>query len=92
MAPSDPLKDGYGLFARLWHKCAFIGLKRSDADKTRRIIVDEMIYRTLGKTGLKVPIVGYSASPLGDAFGVIDLAEGKRAVDRGIDAGRHKLL
>jgi L-galactose dehydrogenase len=46
-----------------------------------------MIYRTLGKTGLKVSIVGYGASPLGAEFGTIDPAEGKRAVDTAIGAG-----
>lgn len=47
----------------------------------------EMIYRVLGKTGLKVSIVGYGASPLGAEFGAIDPAEGKRAVDAAIAAG-----
>jgi L-galactose dehydrogenase len=49
--------------------------------------VGEMIYRTLGKTGLKISIVGYGASPLGAEFGAIDPAEGKRAVDRAIEGG-----
>jgi L-galactose dehydrogenase len=47
----------------------------------------EMIYRTLGKTGLKVSIVGYGASPLGAEFGAIDPAEGKQAVDTAIGMG-----
>lgn len=46
-----------------------------------------MIYRTLGKTGLVVSIIGFGASPLGDEFGVADPEEGKRAVDRAIDLG-----
>jgi len=49
--------------------------------------VAEMIYRVLGKTGLKVSVVGYGASPLGAEFGTIDPAEGKRAVDTAIAAG-----
>jgi L-galactose dehydrogenase len=46
-----------------------------------------MLYRTLGKTGLRVSIVGYGASPLGAEFGTIDPAEGKRAVDTAIGMG-----
>ncbi|MBN1867311.1 aldo/keto reductase [Candidatus Sumerlaeota bacterium] len=46
-----------------------------------------MIYRTLGRTGLRVSIVGYGASPLGEEFGSIDPDEGRRAVDRAIDLG-----
>ena len=46
-----------------------------------------MIYRYLGKTGLRVSIVGFGASPLGEEFGAIDAAEGKRAVDYAIDSG-----
>ncbi|HUT28956.1 MAG TPA: aldo/keto reductase [Sedimentisphaerales bacterium] len=47
----------------------------------------EMIYKTLGKTGLKVSVIGFGASPLGGEFGSIDLEEGRRAVDRAIDCG-----
>lgn len=46
-----------------------------------------MIYRELGKTGLEVSIVGYGASPLGNEFGQIDLAEGVRAVHYAIEQG-----
>ncbi len=46
-----------------------------------------MIYRELGRTGLKVSIVGYGASPLGQEFGTIDPEEGKRAVHYAIDNG-----
>ena len=46
-----------------------------------------MIYRELGRTGLKVSIVSYGASPLGAEFGQIDPAEGKRAVHYAIDHG-----
>lgn len=44
-----------------------------------------MKYRSLGKTGLTVSIVGFGASPLGAEFGTIDPTEGKRAVDRAIE-------
>lgn len=47
----------------------------------------DMIYRTLGSTGLKVSIVGFGASPLGQEFGQIDPAEGRRAVHYAIDHG-----
>ena len=47
----------------------------------------DMIYRQLGRTGLKVSIVGYGASPLGAEFGKIDPAEGTRAVHYAIDHG-----
>ncbi|RME76625.1 MAG: hypothetical protein D6784_05415, partial [Chloroflexi bacterium] len=46
-----------------------------------------MIYRTLGNTGLQVSIVGFGASPLGQEFGQIDPAEGRRAVHYAIDHG-----
>ncbi|MHC4370012.1 MAG: aldo/keto reductase [Planctomycetota bacterium] len=47
----------------------------------------EMIYKTLGKTGLKVSVIGFGASPLGGEFGSIDPEEGRRAVDRAVDCG-----
>ena len=46
-----------------------------------------MIYNTLGKTGLKVSVIGFGASPLGAEFGSIDPEEGRRAVDYAIDNG-----
>ena len=46
-----------------------------------------MEYRQLGKTDLKVSILGYGASPLGNEFGEIEVAEGQRAVDFAIDNG-----
>lgn len=46
-----------------------------------------MEYRTLGKTGMKVSIVGYGASPLGNEFGPTDVAEGVRAVHCAIERG-----
>lgn len=46
-----------------------------------------MQYRTLGKTGMEVSIIGYGASPLGNVFGETDEAEGVRAVHYAIDHG-----
>jgi len=43
-----------------------------------------MIYKMLGKTGLKVSVIGFGASPLGAEFGSIVPEEGKRAVDYAI--------
>jgi L-galactose dehydrogenase len=47
----------------------------------------DMIYRSLGQTGLQVSIVGYGASPLGNEFGTADPEEGKRAVHYAIERG-----
>jgi L-galactose dehydrogenase len=46
-----------------------------------------MRYRTLGKTGLSVSILGYGASPLGGVFGPVDEAEGTRCVRTALDRG-----
>jgi L-galactose dehydrogenase len=46
-----------------------------------------LLYKTLGRTGLRVSVVGFGASPLGDEFGISDPAEGRRAVAAAIDAG-----
>ncbi|MHC4620652.1 MAG: aldo/keto reductase [Planctomycetota bacterium] len=46
-----------------------------------------MEYRTLGKTGMEISIIGYGASPLGNVFGQTDEAEGIRAVHYAIDHG-----
>lgn len=46
-----------------------------------------MEYRTLGKTGMKVSIIGYGVSPLGNVFGETDEAEGIRAVHYAIEHG-----
>ncbi len=53
----------------------------------QEVVLTEMIYRELGQTGLKVSIVGFGASPLGQEFGQIDPEEGKRAVHYSIDCG-----
>lgn len=47
----------------------------------------DMIYRLLGQTGLKVSLIGFGASPLGQEFGPIDPEEGKRAVRYAIERG-----
>jgi L-galactose dehydrogenase len=46
-----------------------------------------MQYRQLGKTDLRISILGFGASPLGNEFGEIDTAEGERAVHFAIDHG-----
>lgn len=46
-----------------------------------------MEYRTLGSTDLRVSLLGFGASPLGDVYGTTDPAEGKRAVHLAIDQG-----
>lgn len=46
-----------------------------------------MIYKVLGKTRLKVSVIGFGASPLGVEFGSVVPEEGKRAVDYAIDQG-----
>jgi len=46
-----------------------------------------MQYRKLGKTDLEISILGFGASPLGNEFGAIDIAEGERAVHFAIDSG-----
>lgn len=46
-----------------------------------------MRYRTLGKTKLKISVLGFGSSPLGGVFGDVDAAEGTRAVRRALDGG-----
>lgn len=46
-----------------------------------------MKYKKLGKTGLKVSVLGFGASPLGEEFGKIDVNEAQKAVDLAIDFG-----
>ena len=46
-----------------------------------------MEYRELGKTGMKVSVLGFGASPLGGVFGAIDEADGIRAVHVAIERG-----
>jgi L-galactose dehydrogenase len=46
-----------------------------------------MQYRTLGRTGLNVSVLGFGASPLGDVFGITDPKEGERAVQLAVDRG-----
>lgn len=49
--------------------------------------MSEMAYNVLGKTGLRVSVLGFGASPLGHEFGRIEPEEGKRAVHRAIERG-----
>lgn len=46
-----------------------------------------MEYRTLGKTGLRVSVLGFGAAPLGDEYGALDPKEAERAVHLAIDEG-----
>ena len=46
-----------------------------------------MDYRPLGNTGMRVSVIGYGASPLGNEFGPADFDEGVRAVQLAIDSG-----
>lgn len=46
-----------------------------------------MEYRQLGRTGLKVSMLGYGASPLGGVFARIDEDQGIRAVRTALDLG-----
>src|SRR5258708_18478626 len=46
-----------------------------------------MEYRTLGGTGLRVSLLGFGASPLGDVYGATDDAEVKRSIDLAIGRG-----
>lgn len=44
-------------------------------------------YRTLGRTGLRLPTIGFGASPLGNMFHATDPVESRRAVHLAIDEG-----
>ncbi|MCC9076442.1 aldo/keto reductase [Litorilinea aerophila] len=46
-----------------------------------------MEYRILGKTGLRVSVLSYGASPLGSVFREVDEAEGIRTVHTALDLG-----
>ena len=46
-----------------------------------------MQYRTLGKTGMKVSVLSYGASPLGSVFRSINEADGHRTVHTALDVG-----
>jgi aryl-alcohol dehydrogenase-like predicted oxidoreductase len=44
-------------------------------------------YKSLGRTGLNVSVIGFGASPLGNEFGRIEAGEGERAVHAAIEHG-----
>lgn len=46
-----------------------------------------MRYATLGQTGLDVSIIGFGGATLGEEYGPLDAATGRRAVDAAIDHG-----
>src|ERR1700733_1243910 len=46
-----------------------------------------MEYRPLGQTDLRISVIGFGASPLGDVFGIANPEEGARAVQVAIDEG-----
>ena len=46
-----------------------------------------MQYRTLGKTGLDVSILGFGASPMGNVFDPVDEKEAIAAVHLALDHG-----
>jgi L-galactose dehydrogenase len=46
-----------------------------------------MEYRTLGRTDLRVSLIGYGTAPLGDVYGVADPGELVRAVHLAMDRG-----
>jgi L-galactose dehydrogenase len=46
-----------------------------------------MQYRTLGKTAVKVSVIGFGASTLGDVFGTVTASEAERAVAGAIERG-----
>jgi L-galactose dehydrogenase len=46
-----------------------------------------MEYRRLGRSGIRVSVIGFGSSPLGNEFHVIDPADGERAVHHAVDCG-----
>jgi L-galactose dehydrogenase len=46
-----------------------------------------LLYRSLGKTGLRVSVLGYGAAPLGGVYGHVDEATGIATVRRALDLG-----
>jgi L-galactose dehydrogenase len=49
--------------------------------------MNEMTYRQLGQTDLRLSAIGFGAAPLGGEYGALDLAEAERAVHKAIDEG-----
>lgn len=46
-----------------------------------------MRFNQLGSTSLRVSVLGFGCGPLGDEYGALDPAEGRRAVDLAIERG-----
>ena len=46
-----------------------------------------MEYRTLGDSEIRVSVIGFGSSPLGNEFHTIDPADGERAVNHAIESG-----
>lgn len=46
-----------------------------------------MEYRGLGRTDLRLSLIGFGTAPLGGEYGTLDLAEAERAVHKAIDEG-----
>lgn len=44
-------------------------------------------YNQLGSTSLRVSVLGFGCGPLGDEYGTLDPAEGRRAVDYAVERG-----
>ena len=49
-----------------------------------------MLFRSLGRTGLAVSILGFGASPLGEEFGPIDAAEFALQMTEGVGLVKFK--
>lgn len=62
-------------------------MRQIESSVEAKIVSGTMRYRILGKTQLKVSVVGFGASPLGNVFETVDSAEGERAVHFAIDQG-----
>jgi L-galactose dehydrogenase len=50
-------------------------------------VKETMNYRQLGNTGLRVSVLGYGSSPLGNVYGTVSTGQIQRAIDVAIDHG-----
>ena len=46
---------------------------------------DAMEYRRLGRSNLRISILGFGSSPLGDVYGAIDDKQSQRAIHLAIE-------